>query len=313
MRESLIPTAPEVITTSTPTPLLGKLQRFVLEGHATQAVVCREGLQHSLRSKTRIILGLHISLVASRCLPIPRPSRRFATPSYDPLSQNFPQGWPKFAQSAVLWDQMGEAIVVASLLPLHATIEQAGALVRIDTAYPFGDTAHITVTAQRQVQLKIRIPGWAHNATVNGGKAANGTLVSLSCGSGNTSIVVELNPQVVVEEGWGDTLKDPPTNALAIVRGPLVFAQQLVENRTVVRTYSTTPASVGRHAPDYLISTNSTWNLALELGAAGFTFDSKPSANWSLQWPFDDSGEYPFSITAGARVLHSWGYWRGDP
>lgn len=235
----------------------------------------------------------------------------FGTSHFPCCITNFPQGWPKFAQSAVLWQPSDQAIIVASLLPLRATIEQANASIVIDSTYPFGDTASITVTAQRPVLVKIRIPGWALNASVNGGGATNGTLVTVSCALGNTSIVVQLNPQIIVERGWGDTLQDPPSDAVAVVRGPLVFALQLVENRTVVRTYPTVPASVGDKAPDYLITTNTTWNLALEL-ASELTFDNKPSSNWSLQFPFDDSGEYPFAITAAARVVSSWGYWRGS-
>ena len=45
-------------------------------------------------------------------------------------------GWPKFAQSAVLWQASAQAIVIASLLPLNATVAQASnASVRIATAY----------------------------------------------------------------------------------------------------------------------------------------------------------------------------------
>ena len=38
-------------------------------------------------------------------------------------------GWPKFTQSAVLWQPSTKAIVVASLLPVNATVAQAGFLV----------------------------------------------------------------------------------------------------------------------------------------------------------------------------------------
>jgi hypothetical protein len=41
-------------------------------------------------------------------------------------------------------------------------------------------------------------------------------------------------------------------------------------------------------------------------------FDPTPSAGWSSSFPFDDSGEYPFSIKVQARQLHAWGYWEGS-
>jgi hypothetical protein len=50
--------------------------------------------------------------------------------------------------------------VIASLLPLNATVAQANASIRIVTSYPFGDTAAVVVTAGSLVTtVKIRIPG----------------------------------------------------------------------------------------------------------------------------------------------------------
>lgn len=78
---------------------------------------------------------------------------------------------------------------------------------------------------------------------------------------------------------------------------------------------------------DYEISTGDTWNFALVLAdttvnhtaaaATGQaekapTFDPTPSHQWASSFPFDDSGEYPFSIKVPARQLHSWGYWDGS-
>ena len=51
---------------------------------------------------------------------------------------NFPQGWPKFAQSAVLADVLSRppAVVLASLVPLVATVAAARATVVVDSHYP---------------------------------------------------------------------------------------------------------------------------------------------------------------------------------
>ena len=67
------------------------------------------------------------------------------------------------------------------------------------------DNATVTITAgTKDVMLKVRIPGWATHATLNGRPAANGTLVAVPCAAGRTATAtVELNPQVVVERGWG--------------------------------------------------------------------------------------------------------------
>ena len=54
--------------------------------------------------------------------------------------------------------------------------------------------------------------------------------------------VVELNPVAVFERGWGNATASPAVNAVAVVRGPLVFALHPSENRTVVRNFSTVGA-----------------------------------------------------------------------
>ena len=155
-----------------------------------------------------------------------------------------------------MWEPKAAAIVIASLMPLTATVAAAGnAKLHIDTGYPFGDTATVTVTATKATTVKIRIPGWATKATVDGKHSANGTLVAIACAVGSTVVNVDLAPAVVVEEGWGDTLKTPAAASVAVTRGPLVFALHPKEDKTVVRRYNTTPPTAGDHAPDYLIST----------------------------------------------------------
>ena len=115
----------------------------------------------------------------------------FGTSHFPCCITNFPQGWPKFAQATVLWEAGsgssgdagapdGGAIVIASMMPLSATVAAAGnAKLEIDTKYPFGDKATVKVTPSKTTAttVKVRIPGWAVKATVNGKAAANGTLV----------------------------------------------------------------------------------------------------------------------------------------
>ena len=61
------------------------------------------------------------------------------------------------------------AIVVAVFAPVNATMPQrvgGGAHVVVQTEYPFGDVVAVTVDAEAPVTLKLRIPGWAINATI---------------------------------------------------------------------------------------------------------------------------------------------------
>ena len=147
----------------------------------------------------------------------PQDTNYYGTSHFPCCITNFPQGWPKFAQSTILWRPDPAAIVVASLVPVVATVRQAGnATVAVDSAYPFGDTAKIAVTADGAVTVAVRIPGWATAATVDGKPAANGTLVSIRCAAGSTTIAVDLAPTVRVERGWGNTVeRSPPADAVA--------------------------------------------------------------------------------------------------
>jgi hypothetical protein len=80
-----------------------------------------------------------------------------------------------------------------------------GAVVVVDSKYPFGDTATISVTAPKATTGLIRIPGWASAATVDGVKVANGTMHTVVCPAGTTQkFLVELNPEIRVEYGWGE-------------------------------------------------------------------------------------------------------------
>ena len=121
---------------------------------------------------------------------------------------NFPQGWPKFAQSAVLASATSNAFVVASLVPARAQLPArvgGGASVEVDSSYPFEDgaTVVVTVPAGHATTAHIRIPAWAKAATVDGAAAANGTLVAVPCAAGVTKVSVALRPSIELERGWG--------------------------------------------------------------------------------------------------------------
>lgn len=239
---------------------------------------------------------------------------------------NFPQGWPKFAQSAVMAAADGSAsFVVASLMPLRATVPIGGGAtvtVVIATSYPFGDSAQVSVlvpASATTATAHVRIPGWADAATIDGAPAANGTLVAVRCAAGkNTSVLVRLNPAVRLTTGWGvvadpDDPTEPPTNAMTVTRGALLFALHPEEDRHVVHRYD--DALPDRPlAVDYEISSKESWAFALLLAGSSpadqFTFSASPSSGWSSSFPFDTEN-YPFSILAPARPLSTWGYWEG--
>ena len=223
---------------------------------------------------------------------------------------NFPQGWPKFAMSTVVAEPNGAGLVVASLVPSVATLPEVGVTVTVESAYPFGDEANITVRSVHGTTVRVRVPGWATAATVDGRAAANGTLfpVSIPGGMVPTTIAVALHPEVRVERGWGGAgnATSPPEDAVAVVRGPLVFALHPAETKRVVKSFNGS-LPVRPQAVDYEISTTDPWNYALDLSTPP-KFDPTPSPGWGHKLPFS-TDDYPFSIRVTGRTVADWGFW----
>ena len=71
----------------------------------------------------------------------------------------------------------------------------------MSTEYPWSDTVHVAVEAPRPVLLKLRVPGWATNASVRvqrgaPQRAAASRYFSVDCPSGRTDVTLLLNPEV---------------------------------------------------------------------------------------------------------------------
>merc|ERR1712166_251265 len=98
----------------------------------------------------------------------------------------------------------GSGFVVASLVPSKSTLKDIKASVTVDSNYPFDDVATVIVKATKAITAKIRIPGWATQATVNGNAVANGTFVTVVCSASSTTVIdVRLYYEPRLEIGWG--------------------------------------------------------------------------------------------------------------
>ena len=106
----------------------------------------------------------------------------------------------------------------------------------------------------------------------------------------------------------------PAADAAVVRRGPLLYALHPTESVAVTKRYDG-DAPARPLAVDYQISTTDTWAHALLIPRGGaapsLVFDPSPSAGWAESAPFD-TAEYPFSISAPAVPLPSWGYWHGS-
>ena len=140
-------------------------------------------------------------------------------PNYGCCTANHGQGWPKLAASAFL---LGDrSIISALMLPcrLETEIDGAQIVCDVETDYPFRDTATYTITVSQPVtfDLKIRIPGFAKAAEIDGKPVKTGAFHVISkTWEGKTELKVKptFEPQFV----------ERPRGMSVLWRGPLLFS-----------------------------------------------------------------------------------------
>ncbi len=116
------------------------------------------------------------------------------------------------------------AVAVLAWAPLTATTPLATIIV--DTDYPFGDTATVTVTpsGSAAVSVLLRIPSWAArgSVTVDGVQTplvgVNGTFFATTTRAGGaaSTFVVDFAPEIRLENNYN--------GAVAVLRGALVYS-----------------------------------------------------------------------------------------
>jgi hypothetical protein len=207
-------------------------------------------------------------------------------PNYGCCTANLAQGWPKFA--AHLWMRSpdgGLAAVAYAPSEVTATVGEVAVRIELATDYPFGHTLRFTVHANRPVRfpLHLRVPAWAIEPAA---QIADESVLTLEPGT-----------FARVEREWRDgdvlTLRLPmraeivrrPSGAVAITRGPLVYALRLGEEWRYLK-------GEPPHA-DWELLPTTPWNSALAIDPA------QPEA---LRFEERGVGERPFS-PEGAPIL----------
>jgi len=219
-------------------------------------------------------------------------------PNYGCCTANLSQGWPKFA--AHLWMATPDGgLAAVAYAPSQVTLELAGTRVTAScvTEYPFDDTLHFAVTAERAARfpLLLRVPAWAEGATLE--VAAEGTR-GLAAGSfqriertweGCTEVSLRLPMPVRTQRRYH--------NAIAIERGPLVYALRIGEEWRQI-------AGELPHA-DWEVHPTTPWNYALEIDEAhperSIRFERRPLGDC----PFSPAGA-PVVAAAHGRRLPGW-------
>ena len=85
-------------------------------------------------------------------------------PEYGCCTANFGQGWPKLALSAFM--HSGDTVV--NVVPIPSLLQTDGLSVALETEYPFENTFRYHVKAEKNFTLKVRVPSFAENLTVDG-------------------------------------------------------------------------------------------------------------------------------------------------
>lgn len=219
-------------------------------------------------------------------------------PHYGCCTANLAQGWPKFA--AHLWMRSvdgGLAAVAYAPSDVTATIGDVPVRIELVTDYPFSDVLRFTVHAERPVRfpLHLRVPSWTRGAT-----AQINDKLAAPLPAGNFARI---------EREWraGDvlTLRLPmraevvrrPGGAVAIARGPLVYALRVGEEWRYLKGE--------RPHADWELLPTTPWNYALAIDL------DKPEA---LRFEERGVGERPFSpegapiaVRVAGRRVPGWG------
>jgi len=199
-----------------------------------------------------------------RCVPFEKGQHPFMTngeeshifglePNFGCCTANMGQGWPKFALSALM--KTPDGLAVTAIAPVSARFSWNGTPValQIETDYPFKNSYRVHVRAEKPVPLtiRLRIPGFAHDATVNGQPAGDGVICRLWQGEETIDVSFRTTAQ----------LRERPNGMYCLEDGPLLYAAAPETSWTKVEYVRN---GIERRFPycDYHITPEGKWNYA---------------------------------------------------
>ena len=206
-------------------------------------------------------------------------------PNFGCCTANFNQGWPKFALAAFMHN--GDTVVNA--VPVPCRLDTGDIRITLDTDYPFENKLVYSVEADKDFTLKIRIPSFAENLTVDGEKADDLAFSFKNGDRKRVTVTVTVSP----------TFEKYPGDMRYAKCGSLVFALP-IKHRDVMKEYEKN--GVERKYPycDYELYPESDWNYA---------FSGK-----ELAVEYNGAGKIPFSEKEPPVTLKTslckinWGY-----
>jgi hypothetical protein len=204
-------------------------------------------------------------------------------------------------------DGVAVGIYAPASAKLPATVG-GGAVIDLETSYPFDDAVAVTVTNKGDAPMPVylRIPEWASKATVDGVAARNGTMhKAMAAPHAVTMFAVAFNPEIRLER-WGDLAAGSatnPTGPVSVHRGALMYSLNIETNWTTTSTHF--DAGADGMSKDYEARGVSEWNYAIDvadLSALTFGEDGYKAGTA----PFNHSN-WPVHIDATVRQVPAWG------
>ena len=218
-------------------------------------------------------------------------------PHFGCCTANFHQGWPKYVKNLWLAGSDGSLAAMA-FAPCRVRQSIGGVPVEIteDTDYPFNGRIKLTINCPEPVRfkLKLRIPGWCR-----GGVLVAGGEVQHPAGGAYAELQREWHTgdEVQLELPMHIQANARPRNAVAIQRGPLIYA--LAPHAEWRHLHGSEPYD------DWEITPCSPWNYALAIDPqrpeASIRVETRPV----VRQPFD-SANPPVVLHAQARIVPGW-------
>jgi DUF1680 family protein len=219
-------------------------------------------------------------------------------PNFGCCTANMHQGWPKFASH--LWARSSDGGLAAlAYAPCVVETTVDGKAVRVETVtdYPFRDelTIKLTLPERMAFPLHLRVPSWSSRPAIVGDAPATpkpGTFHRLGApewAAGTHEIKLRLPTPTTLYQGFN--------NAVAITRGPLIFALKIEGEWKKLR---------GKEPyADWEVYPKSPWNYALEIDRdqpeRSIRFEDRPMSDR----PFSPEGA-PVVARVKGRHLPSW-------
>ena len=171
-------------------------------------------------------------------------------PNFGCCTANFNQGWPKLTLSAF----MHSGDTVLSAVPIPSELKTEDLTVTLETEYPFKNELVYTVDTKKAFRLRVRIPSFAEELTVNGEKQTRTDDLLFAFGPGDRAeirVAFQTRPHMI----------DRPYDLKTVQCGSLIFALPIQYEKVM---YEYIYKDVERKFPycDYEYVGKTPWNYA---------------------------------------------------